>query len=321
MDDVRIEGTGTIFDGKTGISKGQHGDKVTVYVDFDGTHRVLNDFPAENVVPINERDIDEDIDTGYNLAEGIDDRILALADALGLDPLYIKAEAEDTENSPLVRLYVFYDVEDVPAGNYDGETTADEVWDVYTDWEVAKDDAAQYYMESIYNNGVDYLEYVDNLANYVKDGYFDDFMRDDITDRVYEMDDEELADELESHGLISASDKVPNPNQSSEDEDDDGDEPEMVYTSGFLEDKRDDLIDAMCDDYEDSLDYMMELTGGSVVDTLKEFGGDDIDNMLDVDKLVEDYLDVGYELASYDNREVTIESPVTHRDYYAYRNE
>lgn len=141
------------------------------------------------------------------------------------------------------------------------------------------------------------VDYISDWSSYIDDDKMYDMMKESVEDMVCNEDDSWVISEMESRGIISDEDKVA--------DGDDDDEPQ--YPESLIDERRDDLIDAIVDEWADSpTSYFTEFLG----DSLRELVHANMD-LIDIDRLVEDALDYDGGVASildtYNGRGVSFE--------------
>ena len=161
-----------------------------------------------------------------------------------------------------------------------------------------------------------------NVEYYLSDSYFDEMLEDDCRWRVDDMSDDEIIEELENRGIIDEDDMIPDPDwEPDEDEGETEEDRPMIYPESLADDYREELIDAMVNDYSSSLEWFEEMYSDR---EMEEYIRDNPD-CVDIDRLIDSMMsDVNFadELAWYDNEEIEFE--VEHEDgtsdtMYAYR--
>lgn len=185
------------------------------------------------------------------------------------------------------------------------------------------DEAAEYARENLENMVEDLGPIdaygMDTVENYLDQDWFDDMLEGDVRDQVYNMDEDELIDEMERYGIISDDDKVSEGNGELED-DDTFEEDDMYYPKELLDSKEEELIEAIINSYgDDGIEYMKEVYGD-----IEEYIRNNPD-CVDVDELIKDQLswgDFGSILNYYDGSEdeISYEDEYGDRvDLYVYR--
>lgn len=142
--------------------------------------------------------------------------------------------------------------------------------------------------------GVDYMS---DWSSYIDDDKMYDMMKEDVENMVYDEGDSWVIEEMESRDIISDEDKVADP--------DDPDE-EPQYPESLINERKDDLVNAIADEWANSpASYFTEFRG----DSLRELVNANMD-LIDIDSLVEDALDydgAAHTLDSYDGRGLSFE--------------
>ena len=178
-------------------------------------------------------------------------------------------------------------------------------------YRVLTDEEADYEFDERVRNLWDELgldEISDNFRDYVLENCIDtdqleDLVRDDISDYVYNMSDEEVADECIDEGIVESEEIY--------DEESDEWSPELRDDVDF-DDLREQLIDEKFNQVDDYVEYFKDL--GYDADFFKDY----IDEEAVIDALKDD-IDVngsgrGQELAYYDGEEHELDN-----GFYAYR--
>ena len=305
MERVKIINTKSVFDGKTGLVEEEDGDKITVLVDFDDVHKVRNAFHKDNVEKVDSEpekpEIEEDLDL---VTPDMDypGEVLALAELLDIDPAMI--DEEDVCSN-----YKSYRIAE------EEDDHGDEVWEVYSSWSDCVDEAEDRVRSLIDDLGAAEAYGVDTVFEYLDPDHFDQMLRDDKEYWVYDMDTEDLIEYMERYNIIDDTDKIQDPDWEP-DPDEPDEEPEMIYPEDLLEDKKEELIDAMVADEGDSIAWYRNSFGDrDLEEYVKNYP-----ECVDIDRMVEDYTDVTNELARYDGEEHTVRLE-DGSEYYLYRYE
>ena len=170
--------------------------------------------------------------------------------------------------------YLEVSPEIVESNGYDNEFMVDgETYKVLTDEEA--DEEFENYCRSVWDDiGLEIGGYIsDSILEYAIDSdELADFVREDISNYVYDMSDEEVADECVNEGIVEAEDVY--------NEESDAYSPEIREDVDFDE-LREKLIESKFDEIDDYADY------------LKSMGFDDefFKNYIDEDKAVEIIMD------------------------------
>ena len=306
MNKVKVHGTNTVFDGMTGIVESENENKVTVMLDFDEKHKVRNTFNKDNLEEL----VDEDLE----IAEiDIDnDAILALAQELGIEPAYIEPYDEDSSSRYYSHLYTILEEEPEHGG---------EEWLVFDDYSDAEAEAYDS-LESLADDIGPLDAFGDGVVSYYLDeDWFYDMMHEDVEYWVDDMSTEDLIDNMERLGIIDDGDKIQDPDWEP-DEDNPDEEPEMIYPEDLLEDKKDELIDQICEhDYDgDGVEWYKSTFGErDLNDYIKQHP-----ECVNMNSLINDNLDVANELNRVDGEEHYIRLELndgTTQEFWAYQTE
>ena len=210
-----------------------------------------------------------------------DARLLALAKYLEVEPEEVEevGENEFSVNGDTYR--VLTDEE----ADYEFDERVRKLWD-------------ELGLDEISDNFRDYV-----LENCIDTDQLEDLVRDDISDYVYNMSDEEVADECIDEGIVESEEIY--------DEESDEWSPELRDDVDF-DDLREQLIDEKFNQVDDYVEYFKDL--GYDADFFKDY----IDEEAVIDALKDD-IDVngsgrGQELAYYDGEEHELDN-----GFYAYR--
>lgn len=200
--------------------------------------------------------------------------------------------------------YLEVSPEIIESNGYDNEFTVDgETYKVLTDDEA--DEEFENYCRNLWDElGLDIGDYItDSILEYaVDEGELEDVVREDIESYVYEMDDEEVADECVNEGIVSSEEVY--------DEESDSYNPELKDDVDF-DDLRTKLIEEKMSDIDNYGDYLRNMG----------FDSNFFKNYIDEDKAVEIIMDAegvngnGRGIISYyDGAELELDSGL-----YAYR--
>lgn len=238
---VKIKDTNTVFDGLTGEIEKDNGDKVTVLVDFPNGKKVRNDFRKDQLMNIDIEVEDLEIEDEADFDDDIC-RVLTLT-----------LNEEENDNEFIVKT-------DKPTIYHDEANDYD--WLVLTEdeaYEKAIDHAENWIGDDLYNYDADSLAYCVPSDAFEQDmfDYFYSAYRDDYSD-------EDLADVLESKGLIDSVDDVKIFDQDWEPDEeygeDESDRP-FEWDRNKMEDFIDNLVEKTIDEFDDSIEWYRQYYG------------------------------------------------------------
>lgn len=158
---------------------------------------------------------------------------------------------------------------------------------VYMSHDELYDRVRQRMSDWLYGDGVGQSIYdINTLSTYADKESFRDLLEEYTNDYVYELDDDELIDELESHAIIGEDDKIQDPDWTP-DQNDPDEEPVMIYPPQLIEKSKGKLVDRIISEWYDPVEWFMDTYGD---DSLRELA-DDHPEYFDVDSYIEDELD------------------------------
>ena len=304
---IKLVNAGNAWDGKEGTIEYIDEDVATVFVDFDDKgHKVRQDFKLDMLQELgDDESVTEDVDDDDDISDidfqspdysGVDDRIIALADYLEVDPEAI------TEDPHMKHVYeVSEEVDSYHAAESYYVLTYDE----------ARAAAEEYLRDMLYDSGpAEFNGYED----YLNEEAFNEMYEDNCRERVDYMDDDEVIDEAIDEGVINFPDDFTlKPDVDTEDEDFDDSDRDNYDCNISMDSLRDKLIDHYYSIYSNGIEWFMDMYGER--DLRYEVNNNP--DLFDADAYIEDELRVssfgGY-VGGYDDNEISLDG-----GYYAYR--
>jgi len=304
---IKLVNAGNAWDGKEGTIEYIDEDVATVFVDFDDKgHKVRQDFKLDMLQELGEEEpVTEDVDDESDISDidfqspdydEMDDRIIALAEYLEVDPEAI------TEDPHMKHVYeVSEEIDSYHAAESYYVLTYDEAYAM----------AEEYLRDLIYESGPAELS---GYEDYLNEDEFNEMYENDCRERVDYMDDEEVVDEAVDSGLIYFPDDFTlKSDLDTEDEDFDESDRENYDCNISIDSLREKLFDHYYDVYSNGIEWFLDMYGER--DLRYEVNNNS--DLFDADSYIEDELrnsNFGGYIGGYDGEEISLDG-----EYYAYR--